>query len=343
MDLPGPGIANRSTAALAHFKSGRKAAPLGPESSRILESTKDLLDRAAEKTGPKPLALLLTSHPETTGPESRLLGDLVHHAIKIGEFLFPRSKFKLVQATDDFALDTLPLPMKGIYAGLILSGQIAVERMPGSKTALQEWIFGKARYPRAIFEILKGLRAGNVVCAALGGGVSHNSRLIYVIREFAHRIFALSEKRGKSKRQFRWEILSILTEQEPCVCRSGTLSAKEKENLVRFMKSSEISEEGIAGELKELEKELELKAPYRQRLFRILFHRICGRGLPLAIIPLNHSARGEVFLNPPVLVKKYDCKKGKVSAVAVNGSQTEQESDAEAFVKKFVGESYGQR
>lgn len=336
LHFPPARFANFLTAAIALLKSGRFPAPSSEESSKNLEAAGAAARDWRAKHGAPPRVLILMSHPETSGEESRLLGDMVYRAVQAGNAVAPRSKFKLLQAIDSFALDNLPWFLSETYAGLIAGGHLAVDRLPEDRTLLQAALFKRFYYSRSIFHLLRALRRKKTICAALGGGVIHNTRILYTVREFACRIYGRLTRRGASKQDFAIELVSLLSRGELSACATGRLSPGEREELNALLK--ERWADGPAAlslALQEFEEELGLATPFRLRLFKIIFKRICARGMPLLLIPLRHSQEASIDLAPCALLTNYDPKSGELTLWEPPDPAQRKEKDSE-FIERFV-------
>lgn len=256
--------------------------------------------RAAEKSAdpgahliaaPRDAVLIVTSHPENTPQESHLLGEMILQALRISEKISPGRRFQLVQAVDDFALDMLPLPVKGLYQGVMSQSHLAMDRMPGAKTPSVQKLLWGVHYSRTIFKILKALRNGETVCLALPGGVIHNSRALYVIREFARKIYREipdHHKAGECRREFEISLIRLLSRGQDCAALTGILNPAQNYALSAHLEDRGISKEIIADLTADLKEELAFLTPYRERFFRVIIARLGSRGRPLLILPISH-------------------------------------------------------
>jgi hypothetical protein len=240
-----------------------------------------------------------------------------------------------VQAIDPFALDTLPWPIGFIYAGFIAAGHIAVDRLPMERLFFQRALFRAFHYRHAIFRILRSLKERKSVFIALPGGVVHNSRIFYTGKEFAQRLFFASSLRP-SKREVENEILTQLTQGLNSACVTGRLSMKEREGLNHFLTQLKIDPEQERSLLSAFEKELSLNTPYRVRLFRVLFHRLCGKGMPLLLIPLKHTPQKEILFGNAALVTRFSAKTGQMAWISSQEPMQTQTEHYEVFVKNLV-------
>lgn len=299
-------FANKVTKKIALYKTRGKLSHLHEQNQYCLKWIIKLVDQFRKNSSDKFPILILTSHPETVGTQSYLLGNLVEYAVEITDTISSNRKLKLLQAIDPFALDTLPLSAGAIYSGLIAAGHLAVDRQPYRRNSFQKYLFRKYHYSRAIFEILENLNSNTTVCAALGGGVIHNSRLFYTVKEFSHKIYFNSSPKSHPKRWVETQIISLLTKEKKCACITGKLSQSEKENLICFLKELGWLETDILSKIKELEDELKLKTPYRRRFFNVILKRICAKKIPLLLLSINHLNDGKLVLNLPILITSFE-------------------------------------
>ena len=249
--------------------------------------------------------LIVTSHPETTPRESHLLGEMVQKALRLSDAVSPGSRFKLLQAVDDFALDTLRPSIKGLYQGIMSRAHIAMDRIPGTKIPAVEDLLRGSHYSRTIFHILKALRRGETVCLALPGGVIHNSRVLYVIREFAQRAYRevpRHRRAGESRREFELSVIRLFIRWQDGAALTGALNGAEEAALLALLNGRGIAWERISGLVSDLKEELVLLSPYRLRFFNVIFSRLRSLGRPLLVIPISHrdgKGRTGVFAGEP--------------------------------------------
>lgn len=309
--------ANQFSRWAAACKSGWRKPPFSETDLNHIEIAKNLIAESKATTGNAPAALFLATHPETSSSSAHLLGEILSHAIQAGELLYPRSKFKLVQAIDPFALDTLPQFLGAIYAGLMTSGHIGVDRLPSKRTAMQRLLFKNNHYQRSFFNLILNLKSDTIVFAALGGGVAHNARVFYTVNEFAQRIFALVKPKNQTKRAIEEKMIAMLTRKERfCACATGELSIDEEKDLLLFLSECGLTGARAQGQINEFREELKSCTPFRLRLFHVLFHRLCSRGVPTLLMPIRHSKEGEILLGGPVLITGYDRQKRIVRFLA---------------------------
>ena len=344
--LPPARLANRISQAMTLYQCDQKPSPPDPSSLANLDKMKEGFDRFLKLTHKKPAIIFLTSHPETSGKGAQLLGEMAARAIQITELLSPGSKFRLVQAIDDYALDMLPLPIKGLYQGVMSQGHLTMHRMPGTKPKAIEALLSGSYYSRTIFAVLSALRRRDSVCAALSGGAPHNSRILYGIRESAQKLYGkipLSRRKGKHRRDFELEIIRILSASDPCASISGVLSREERQELSARLESWGLSDSEIAPAIAGLEAELRLMAPYRTRFFQILFRRICGRGIPLYLIPIAHlkpDGTPGVWVGLGSFLSTFDRRSGEITVADLSSGIGPVRQDWLVFVRNFVETSF---
>jgi hypothetical protein len=330
--------ANLVTSGFALLKAGRIPPPLDAESSKLLSRAKNIADACRRKTKKRPAVLILISHPQTSNEESGLLGELIYQSIQICNVVSPKSKLKFLQAIDDFALDTLPWPVAAIYAGAIASAHLAVDRMPEERTFTQRRLFRRFAYRRTIFHFIKALKRRRTICAALGGGVVHNTRIVYTMREYAYQVYPLAQKGTYPKQEFALKLIDILTREKECAAVTGTLSESERAGIVELFRQESIPESSIGGLIENLREELKLETPYRLRLFRIILRYTCGRGIPVLLIPLKHRLDGALQLGAARMLTKMDFKAGRL-AYAEDETLSEKTADAPGFIRDFIRNS----
>ncbi|MBI2119843.1 MAG: hypothetical protein HYT97_09520 [Elusimicrobia bacterium] len=332
--FPSAKCANRSTIFISRYSSKDKKLILGAENQKNFNNALRLIQSYEKEVGKKCSLLILTSHPETIGQQFYLLGQLIAYAVKSSEFLCPDKKFKLVQAIDSFALDSLHPFIGAAYAGLISSGHCAVDRKPYEKFFLQKFLFKRFHYTQAIFHILKILKNKEPLCLALAGGVAHNSRVFYTIREFAHQAYFHSFPKRLSKQTIAQSINSILTKEGSLACSKGMVGEQEMNELIFFLQTVGIPAGIQFKMIEDFKKELQLKNPWRLRFFRILLSRISSGKIPLIILPIAHSSKGEICLNQPFLIISYNHEGKKVKIQTGEGKILEE--DYSIFFKTFV-------
>lgn len=332
-------IANGLIARFTLIKSKRPPPEMDAASRENVDKIQRLTHHSENILRRKPAVFFITSHPETSNEEAYRLGDLIFHAVKTSGRCFPKRYLTILQAIDPFALDTLPWWMGGAYAGLVYSGLVAVDRMPGSGSWMQNQLFRRAHFKRAIFNVLRALRRGNPFCAALGGGVIHNGRILYVFREFAQRIFRASPNRPFSKRDCELRVESILAADRCSAAIAGTLSPEQTADLLKLMETSGISRQDSENLLRDLTDELGLQTPYRLRFLRVVIRRVCGRGVPLLLAPLLDVKSGAICVRRPVLISNYERSNDTVRVIAWQDGEARDTSEGlDAFIKKFVRE-----
>ena len=287
---PGARIANLSTLAIARLYAGRAPPDPDRESVRNLGWAGELL-RSAGKGPVCPALLVLTSHPETLREKLYLLGLLIHRSVRSAAALAPSAKLDLIQAVDGFALEQLPSWLAGAYAGLIFSGHIPFDRMPPGTTGSRS---RRDYFASAVYRILDSLRSGRTFCAALGGGVAHNARLLYSAREFGRRVYFSAAAPGPARSRIEKEARDILARSDAGACLRGGLEEHERKELEKWMSSLNVPAERRAELLDEIGTEMARETPSRTRFFRILFGRIPGKGRPLLLLPVAHDRDGAI-------------------------------------------------
>lgn len=332
--FPSSKIANQSTILISDYVSHGKRVLLAQENEKNFNKALNLIQSYEKEIGKKCSLLILTSHPETIGSQLYLLGQMIAYSIMSSGILCPGKKFKLVQAIDSFALDTLHPLIGAAYAGLIGVSHSAVDRKPYERNFLQKILFKRFHYTKAIYHILRILKDKDPICLALAGGVAHNSRLFYTMREFAHNAYRYSFPKRLSKQAMTQSIISILTKEGSLACSKGILEEQEINELLFFLQAVGIPREITSQLMEDFKKELQLKTPWRLRFFRILLTKISSKKIPLLILPMAHSLKGEICLNQPFLIVDYKNESKKIVVQKDAGENLEE--DDFIFLKQFV-------
>ena len=300
-------FANSIVEKIAISKTSPAPAPLELSGKKNLLCTKKFL----QEHHLKPNILFLSSHPDPSPEQTPYLGSLVYHSLRIAYELNPQSRFKLTQAIDSYALDTLPYFLKHFYSGLIASGQLGVDRLPDERSPFQKIVFSQTHYRLSILRMIRYLRQGKSVFMALGGAVRHNSKIFYTCREFAQRVFKIS-KTKKSKRWVESTVLDILVRNVQSACFTGELSVNEKNQLEKLMNENGCDLKQGNQLIEEFKNELKLDTPYRERFFKIILERMKKYPVSLLLLPMFHNSQGKIFLKAPILIFPHNKKNGMV-------------------------------
>jgi len=298
-------LANGVTKRIIRSRFKGEVPPLSPASLENIAWAKTIRETYI-KDGKKVLILILISHPKTTPEEAPMIGKIMWSASEAATSIAPNSKFKILQAIDPFALDSLSFPIASLYAAFMAQGHIALDRQPFERTVLARFIFKKFHYSSIFFRILNSIKQGDLFCMALAGGVAHNARILYTVKEFAHRIYFLGLKNKISKHHLEMNLIKILTQETGCAPITGVLSSKEVQELKTYLIQMGIVLDKTESLVKDLEEELFLETPYRFRFFRALLARLCRNGNALLILPLKHKGEGAVEVGKPVLMSEYE-------------------------------------
>ncbi len=300
LNVPPPFIANTITRILIRSRFKGDPPTLSETSLQHIEQASSRV-KVQRRQGKKVLCLVLTSHPKTTSEEFPMIMKLIWTASEIAKKIAPHSKFKILQAIDPFALDTLSFPLASFYSGFMAQGHVAIDRQPYERNKIGRSLFQKYHYARALFRILNSLNQKDFLCMALGGGVVHNARTLYVIKEFAHKLYCQGFK-TKSQLELRKDLIRILTKDYPCCAVTGRFSSEELGDVKAYLSKLGLSSERIQNEINELQEEFSMQTPYRLRFFRILCGRLLRGKNELLLIPLQHKMDGNILVGEPLLI-----------------------------------------
>ena len=322
-------VSNAFVKEISRQRSG-KFKPISHENLNVFHPVKKFL-----RAQPEAAVLFLGSHPQPNAEESPILGRMLNHAVRLSEYLRPQRRFKLVQAIDPFALDSLSYPVDALYSGIILSRHIAVHRMPQHPSILEKILWKKMSYHHSIFNWISSLKQGDVVFAALSGGIPFNARIFYTIKEWAHHIYKENflHKKGISKNNFAFQLAEVLCKQASCACTQGLVSDDEKREVTTILSRYISDGEILNSALMRLEKEMNLETPSRERLFKILISRVCSDGRALVLFPIRHSALGDIIVETPATVFSFSAG---VSSVSVQQGEKTSTLSLEQFIEQFV-------
>lgn len=277
-------------------KLGGHAPEHNPElEARTLQTVKLAKDLYA-KTGRWPALFVLTSHAETEGPLQWLRFELLRQGLIVanavtdenpnpGWFTHP----SCLLAIDPFALDTLPVPVAGFYAGWMHSVYLAWDRQPSTQSFIQrQLLLRRSTYETIAWRMLERLRQGSPVLMVLSGGLPHNARLLYGAREF---IQALKlPKWPVSKREAETRLMKILmTPVEGArAAEKGDIPPGTSQSILNLFGELGINGEERQAHLQNLVQLFKPAVPVRERLMRVLDARIVRKGQPLIILPVAH-------------------------------------------------------
>ena len=149
--------------------SGTGLCPFDPESPAILGAG-ELARRIEREHGVKPAFLALLSHAPVTNVPSPLNFELVRHALlglRVARGAPCRPRFIL--AVDPFALDTIPLWLEAIYAGLLGRVHIGIDRMAFFRGDAARSLLRHASWERMALPFLSILEQGGEAGMVLAG------------------------------------------------------------------------------------------------------------------------------------------------------------------------------
>jgi hypothetical protein len=240
--------------------------------------------------------LFLTSHPVTVGPLAWLRFELLRQALWIADALekaSPRRSFRshpqCFLAIDPYALDSVPVPVGAMYAGLMHSQYLVWDRQDSTQSWLQKnALLAGTGHNRIAWRLFDALRR-HPMLMVIAGGLPANARLFYAVREWAN---ALRDARRKlSKHEIRYRALEILStpNQGHLPTETGAIPRETEQTLSMFLNELGYSAPEQAAQLARLAAEFKLDVPTRLRLWNVLQARLARRGTPLLVLPLNHA------------------------------------------------------
>ena len=315
-----------------------------------------------KRTGRAPALLALISHPPVMGDLTHLNFELVRHSTLALRAARGRPcRPRLVAAIDPFALDTTSIPVEGIYAGLMGTFHIGIDRLalgrghPGTAlTPLAAWTAMPMRLLRALSE-------GGEIGLVPAGGVPSTSRVLYGVRDWARIARSRSPLRGRPaeiERALRAD--PSFARFERALAHAGISAPSRPRHLVdawlMLAASGLLPDENAeaaavavlsclavpAGErpdlLAELARDLSRETPRRLRLFRLLAGRVARRR-PLVMIPIVHGVDPLRILIGEAWSWEWTGP-GRVTARSAAAPQTAVETTPEDFGKRFIEENF---
>ena len=256
-----------------------------------------LAQRLRDQTGTWPATMVFMSHPATTGAlewlrfelvrEGLLLGNSVTQANGPGRLYRPAPQAFL--AIDPFALDTVPTPAAGWYAGFMHRIYLVLDRQSGTQGFLQRHLMLRGSgYTRIAHRLLRRLKHDIPVVMVLPGGLPHNARLLYAAREFVQGLPVRRWPYPKRTAQKKWMEAVSQPVNGTLPIQQGELPSATRTELKSLLREWGFSDGEHARWLDAFEKEFRQSSPYRTRLFRLLVRRLVARGKPLLWISVAH-------------------------------------------------------
>jgi hypothetical protein len=290
-------------------KMGGYTPPAAPGLPQRIEETVRLAKELKQKTGQWPALLVLTSHPDTEGPDQWLRFELLRQGLQIADAVAEARNAgawypihpRCLLAIDPYALDTVSSPVAGFYSAWMHRIYIAWDRQPSTQSWFQKhFLLRGTDYSRIAWRLLNFLKNDTPVLMVLSGGLPYNARLLYAAREFVHH---LPIKRWKlHKRQAHIDLMNILMKPEGPVwpAEQGELPPETLRTVSKAMETWGLAPDQLGQALAELKEEFKLSVPYRTRLFRVLIDRLVARGKPLLLVAITHNDAAQVRIAPPV-------------------------------------------
>jgi hypothetical protein len=262
------------------------------------QETVALIRKLKEATGREPGVMILTSHPPTVGSlewlrfevvrQGLMLGDAIVEANRPGHAYSPNPQCFL--AIDPYALDTVPTAVAGLYSGFMHRIFLVWDRMSKTQSWIQRYLLlRRTGYPFILWRLLKRLKNGVPVIMVLPGGLPQNARLLYAAREFVQRLPVQHWPYSKRQAQKKWMDALSRPVGNVLPCETGTLPELTKAQLHALFSEWGVPITDQPHWLDLFFEEFQLDAPYRARLFRILFNRLADRGIPFLWIAIAHG------------------------------------------------------
>ncbi|MBI4055492.1 MAG: hypothetical protein HY402_05095 [Elusimicrobia bacterium] len=291
--------------------------PLHPMTQERIQQLHKLHRELQELKNRPPAWLLLSSHPPVVGALRPLNLELFGLGLEILQRVqAPQHPMRLVAAVDDYALDSLGRLEAPLYAGLMQSAHLAMDRQPSRRNPCSRCLLSPSHPRHIAWKILKALKAGEAVLSYLPGGAPPTARLLYGLKEFvislrktqapqvpsAAALFQslraeasfqdfldLYSLQEKPKNPWLWITAWILHRAGPDVARTGRATPS-------LLGALEIlsSHLGLSAQKREflkqtLETELLRPMPRRLRFFQTLLKRLLSKGIGVLLVPLSHG------------------------------------------------------
>lgn len=309
--------------------------PLEPRTVETVEAAKYLY----RTTGRWPATLILTSHPPTAGPLEWLRFELLRQGLGLANAIVETSPHRFspqcLLAIDPFALDTIPVPAAGFYAGWMHRIYLAWDRQSRTQGGIQRHILLRhTDYGKIFHRLLQRLKGDIPVVMVLSGGLPHNARLLYTAREFVQQLSLL--RWPYPKRQAEIKFLDILMKLVGDIYppEKGELPPRTEADVQKFL--IELGVDAIRREalIEEFKIEFRRPVPYRTRLFRFLLNRVLRQGKPLLLIAVAHAET-----QPPVHVSEpwgvFRDAQGRLQRVEGPDFQPQPLTDITRFAQEF--------
>jgi hypothetical protein len=320
------------------------ASPRLPDVSREIVA---LAARLTELTGQRPALMIFTSHPETTGDLEWLRFEVMRQGLMLANAWvegagkgFYRRAPECFLAIDPFALDSVPTPVAGWYAGFMNRIYIVWDRLSGTQSTLQRNVLlRKTGYATVALRLLRRLKQAVPIVMMLPGGLPQNARLFYAAREFVGRLPVPRWPYSKRLAQKKWMEIVARPVDGVLPAENGEIPASVQAELRRLLAEWGIAERDQERQLEDFSREFRQTVPYRTRLFRFLLNRLVARGKPLMWVAVSHRDRPP-FIQIASPWAAYRATDGGLRLIRGAGSAVEPLSDSTQmtmdFSKEFV-------
>lgn len=337
--------------------------------------SRDLAEKVERESGKKAALVALISHPPVMGDLAHLNFELVRHASHSLRMLRRRPcKPRIVAAVDPFALDTVSLPVEGLYAGFMGTYHLGFDRLALIRRGLSRLLLKRAAWYRMVHRLVGLLKDGGEAGMVLAGGVPSTTRTLYAVREWTGRMrrrsplrvapaevlrrlraepaFARFEAQGPHGVRLAssaWRLaeafaMASLAGVFGCggasCTETGELTKESESDLKVILRAFGLPDDAAALALTELREELVRETPYRARLFRALAARIVGRGTPAIVLPIVHKVGDTLGVEPRDAWAWLSYKDGKVKAVCSRPGSRPFEGTPEEFALLFGRENF---
>jgi hypothetical protein len=255
-----------------------------------------------------PAALVVTTHPDTVGPLAWLRFELLRQGLVIANALInaapatrERRHAQCFLAIDPFALDSVPTPIAALYSGFIHRQYLAWDRQASTESWIQKrCLLRGAGVDRTGWRVIQALHR-NPVLLAFGGGLPHNARLWYGVREWSRLLPAAA------RRAVLADLMTIIStpQNNAVAAESGRVPADLRKRLAERLREAGLPLEKAESALAALEIAFAPEVPSRERLIQILYRRLVQRGTPVLFLPIKHAATApHVQIGPPIAMTR---------------------------------------
>lgn len=346
----------------------RLAAPRGyafDASSPELARARTLAAELESESRKAPALVALISHPPVYGELAHMNFELVRQAVlALRQARGRPCRPRLVVAVDFFALDTVSVPVEGLYAGFMGLYHLGLDRLAVGRAWLSRIFVGETHWHRLMHRLLRRLRAGGEVGLVLSGGVPQTTRVLYAAREWAaalrrraprraspnevlsalraHEGYRRFEDDGQIVLKSTWRRLEAWAMAAVAGAGEGTSSAEHGQLqpeargvLLSCAEALGFGSAEAASAVDELAGELARETPYRPRFFRVLAARLL-RCRDVVFVPVRHTME-------PLGVRLGEAwawKAGRGTLEALRADGRRWRGSPEDFARLFVEENF---